>query len=206
MKFLLLLLLAAALLSSGFPPADLELSKGKFLIATNKLSDPRFQQTVVLLIHYARQGSMGLIVNHPTDAPVSEAIEDVPSLDKLHDPVFIGGPVDLSLISFLLLSHDPPEGALRIFDHLYYSNSKDVLEEQIDSLGSGKRMRVYAGYAGWGSGQLETEIMTGHWFVWHADSEIVFAPSPKKVWQEMIRRSSVLQAYYPIKEHTGRPL
>ena len=174
--------------------ADLDLADGKFLVATAQLIDPRFTQTVVLLIRYNKEGALGLIINRPTKANLSDALPGLPILKRVQETLFLGGPVDLSRMFLLLLSSEQPKESLRVFGHVYISSSKEVLQERIPKLGGKEKMRVYAGYAGWGAGQLETEIQQGHWNVWHADAEIIFNTPAKEVWPEMIRRSTVLQA------------
>ncbi len=180
--------------SSRYSLANLDLTDGKFLVATRKLIDPRFTQTVVLLIRYNKEGAMGLIINRPTKANLSEALPELPILKRFKETLFLGGPVDLSGMFVLLLTSEQPKAALRVFGHVYLSSSKEVLQERIPRLGGKEKLRVYAGYSGWGAGQLEGEIQQGHWNVWHADAEVIFNMPAKDVWPEMIRRSTVLQA------------
>jgi len=187
-------LLAGDILQAGYPPADLELSKGEFLVATRKLADPRFMQTVVLLAHYDKEGALGLVINDPTEISISKALPDIPALKRSKQQVFLGGPVDRSRMFLLIRTLDEPQESLRLFDHVYFSTSKKVLEEKASISGARESLRVFAGYTGWGAGQLEAEIQTGHWFVWHADAEIIFDKSPKDIWPEMILRTSVIQA------------
>jgi putative transcriptional regulator len=180
--------------SLRYSPANLDLSDGKFLVATRQLIDPRFTQTVVLLIRYNKEGALGLIINRPTKANLSDALPDLPNIKSVKETLFLGGPVDLSRMFLLLLSSEPPKESIRVFGHVYVSSSKEVLQERIPIQSAKEKLRVYAGYAGWGAGQLESEIQQGHWNVWHADAEIIFNTPAKDVWPEMIRRSTVLEA------------
>jgi len=180
--------------SLRYSPANLDLSDGKFLVATRQLIDPRFTQTVVLLIRYNKDGALGLIINRPTKASLSDALPDLPNVKSVKETLFLGGPVDLSRMFLLLLSSEPPKESIRVFGHVYVSSSKEVLQERIPIQSAKEKLRVYAGYAGWGAGQLESEIQQGHWNVWHADAEIIFNTPAKDVWPEMIRRSTVLEA------------
>ena len=182
------------LIATLFTPANLDLSDGKFLVATRQLIDPRFTQTVVLLIRYDKEGALGLIINRPTKAILSDALPDLPNLKRVKDTLFLGGPVDVSRMFLLLLSSEPPKESLRVFGHVYLSSSKEVLEQRIPIQNNKEKLRVYAGYAGWGAGQLESEIQHGHWNVWHADTKIIFETPAKDVWPVMIERSTVLQA------------
>jgi putative transcriptional regulator len=180
--------------SPSYSRANLDLSDGKFLVATRQLIDPRFTQTVVLLIRYNKEGALGLIINRPTKANLSDALPDLPNVKSIKETLFLGGPVDLSRMFLLLLSSEPPKESIRVFGHVYVSSSKEVLQERIPIQSAKEKLRVYAGYAGWGAGQLESEIQQGHWNVWHADAEIIFNTPAKDVWPEMIRRSTVLEA------------
>jgi len=184
----------ALLYVTGYPPANLELEAGKFLIASNLLGDPRFMQTVVLLIRYDRSGSMGLIINHPTDITLSEAFPDLATGKKGSDLVFIGGPVGISRMFLLLRTRTQPDESLHVFGNGYFSISKAVLEDRMKNPAAQEKLRAYAGYSGWAPGQLEAEIQAGHWLVWHGDPEMIFEHDPTEVWKEMIRRSSLLQA------------
>src|SRR5262245_29721603 len=88
---LILLALPVFLCAAGYPPADLELSKGEFLVATEKLQDSQFMQTVVLLVHYDKDGAFGLIINYPTKVGVSQALPDNEILKRLKQQLFFGG-------------------------------------------------------------------------------------------------------------------
>jgi putative transcriptional regulator len=166
-------------------------------VATRQLLDPRFTQTVVLLIRYDKEGALGLVINRPTKANLSDALPDLPNLKRVKETLFLGGPVDLSRIFLLLLSAEPPKDSLRVFGNVYLSSSKEVLEQRIPIQNNKEKLRVYAGYAGWGAGQLESEIQQGHWNVWHADAEIIFNMPAKDIWPVMIERSTVLEAKNP---------
>ena len=179
---------------AGYPPADLDLSKGKFVIATKLLGDPRFMQTVVLLVHHDGEGALGLVINVPSGITLSSALPKVDGFKDSKEQLFFGGPVDRSRVFMLLRSHSPPKDSTRIFDHVYFSSSKEVVEEVGPVPAAGEKLRLFAGYSGWGKGQLEREIQSGHWLVWHADMEIIFDRPSKEVWQEMIERSSVVTA------------
>ena len=183
--------------SPRYSRAGVDLSDGKFLVATRQLLDPRFIQTVLLLIRYNKEGALGLIINRPTKANLSDALPDLPNLKRVKETLFLGGPVDLSRIFLLLLSAEPPKDSLRVFGNVYLSSSKEVLEQRIPIQNNKEKLRVYAGYAGWGAGQLESEIQQGHWNVWHADAEIIFNMPAKDVWPVMIERSTVLEAKNP---------
>jgi putative transcriptional regulator len=187
-------LIAGTLIQAGYPPADLELSKGEFLVATEKLADPSFAETVVLLAHYDKEGALGLVINDPTKMNLSEAFPDISALKRLKQQVYLGGPVERSKVFLLIRSMNDVEESVRLFDHVYFSTSKKVLEERAPVSNASESLRVFAGYCGWGAGQLEMEIQRGGWFVWNADAEMIFDKPAKEIWPEMIRRTSIIQA------------
>jgi putative transcriptional regulator len=172
---------------------DTKLSKGKFLVASRRLGDPRFQETVVLLVSYGRAGSVGLIINRPVKMSLSDAFPDSRIFKKRKEAVYFGGPVELNRLLFLIRATDRPEGSAHIFDGVYVSSSRDELDRIIGKPKAGEHVRVYAGYAGWAAGQLEGEVARGDWHVIQADAKTIFDEKSEKIWPELIRRGSELQ-------------
>ncbi len=164
-------------------------SQGKFLVASRGMGDPRFAEAVVLLVRYGRHGAMGLIINRPTKVRLSEVLPGIEGLRNRTDPLYFGGPVSLKQMQLLIRSPSPLNGAERVFNGVYVSASRKVLERV---LADGGTFRVYAGYAGWAPGQLEREISSGSWHVVDADAETVFERPAAEVWPELINRASVI--------------
>jgi len=132
--------------------------KGKLLIAAPLLVDPNFHRTVVLVIEHSAEGALGVVLNRPTELPVADA---VPELAELDDGwVFAGGPVQPQAVIALAEYADlPPEGAVcGPIAPIGVESDMDALAEQVT------RVRVYAGYSGWGEGQLEGELEEDAWF------------------------------------------
>jgi len=171
---------------------DAELSKGKFLVASRNLGDPRFRETVVLLISHHRLGAVGLIINRPTRLSLAEAFPGVPALTKRTDALYFGGPVEGRHALWLIRSPGNPGESERVFDGVYVSSSMAVLSRVIDRQRTGKHFRVYAGYAGWSPGQLEQEVRRGDWHVVHADAKTIFEKKTGNIWPEMILRGTEL--------------
>jgi len=170
-----------------------DLSKGKFLVASRRLGDPRFQETVVLLISYSRNGAMGLIINRPVKMSLSDVFPDSAIFKKRKDTVYFGGPVEMNRLLFLVRSAGKPEETVRVFGSVYVSSSRDMLDRMIDKRKEGEHVRVYAGYAGWAAGQLDAEVARGDWHVIQADARTIFDKKSEKIWPELIRRGSELQ-------------
>jgi putative transcriptional regulator len=202
----LLLLAASAAARAGWllcrmpgsspPPRPLRLeqrlSKGKFLVASERIKDPRFMETVILLVEYDLNGAMGLIINRPTDMALANLFPDVKGLEQSAHPLYIGGPVASHQMLMLIRSGTRPGKASLVFDNIYVSSSSTLLEGMAGRLKEGEKFRVYAGYSGWAPGQLEGEISRGDWHILDADADTVFEKDPGEVWPELIRRGSGL--------------
>ena len=171
---------------------QMELSKGKFLVASKQLRDPQFFETVVLLLEYDSKGAMGLVINRPTTVKLSKVLPDIEGLQKRSDTIYLGGPVAKNQLMLLIRTSSPPEGSRLVFKDIYLSSSQTVIEKMIDKPDTPERFRVYAGYAGWAPGQLDHEVSRGGWHILQADEESVFDKTPSEIWPELIRRSSAL--------------
>ena len=165
-------------------------ARGKFLVASRQLLDPNFSQTVVLLIDYQEHGAMGLIINRPSELKLSEALPEIEELQQRPDTIYLGGPVARNQLLLLIRTSSPPEGSHQVFADIYVSSSQTVIERMIKDSKVEERFRLYAGYAGWGAGQLDSEIAMGGWHVMQADVETVFDRSASEVWPDLIYRSS----------------
>lgn len=169
-----------------------ELSKGKFLVAGRGLGDPRFRETVVLLISYDSDGAMGLIINRPTTLSLSEAFPDNGKFRNRKDTVYVGGPVGVNRMMLLIRSRTRPEQSSHVINGVYASWSREVLDRLVDSGRKGKQFHVYIGYAGWAPGQLEQEVSRGDWHITDADAKTIFDRNAAEIWPDLIRRSAVL--------------
>jgi putative transcriptional regulator len=179
------------------------LSPGKFLVAAKSMEDPRFQETVILLVRHGPDGAMGMIVNLPTGVSISSALPNIRELRKITDKVFVGGPVAGNQLFLLIRTDRTPEGSLHVFKHTYVSSSITTLRHMARDKKSRKRFRVFAGYAGWAGGQLEREVARGSWYVMEAEEKLIFDKDPSDLWQKLIsRHSGIMVKLLPGK---GRP-
>lgn len=177
--------------SPGRPGSPENLTKGKFLVASRKLNDPNFSQTVVLLIEYGPDGAMGLVVNRPSSVKLSTVFPDVKELKQHKDTIYVGGPVAVNQMLVLIRSNQAPQTSTPVLDDVYISASWKVLEGLIKKATASQQFRLYAGYAGWAPNQLDMERTRGDWYVLKADADTVFTLDPKTLWQELIRRATV---------------
>jgi putative transcriptional regulator len=166
---------------------------GKLLVADRTLHDPRFVQSVVLLFRYGKDGSAGLILNHPTSVAVSKLFPEVPAVKKRSELIHLGGPVSLESIFVLIQGSTTEEKTERVFENIFISGDKSVMQNVLLKTETAKRLRFYAGYAGWGAGQLEMEIAGGYWHVLPADTKAIFHENPTECWREFLERSDVIQ-------------
>jgi len=163
------------------------LARGKFLVANRSLRDPTFVETVVLLVDYDDHGALGVVVNRPTGVPLTAALPEVKELRRRKDPIFLGGPVARDRMVLLLRATAAPPESVQVFDQVYATGSLSALRR---SLGHGESVRAYAGYAGWGPGQLDTEVDRGDWLIGPADSKAIFDDPPDDVWSRFVERFS----------------
>ncbi|MDX2149880.1 MAG: YqgE/AlgH family protein [Bryobacteraceae bacterium] len=173
------------------------ISAGAFLVAHRDLPDPNFSETVVLLTQRDSSGTMGLIVNRPARVKVARAFPDFARVQGANQPLFTGGPVAPNGIVALLRSAAPPGETLRVFADVHLVNTVAVLERLIAKGVDPARLRIFAGYSGWGKGQLEREIALGSWHVFPARPSEVFDEDPLTLWQRLIAQMERQMAWSP---------
>ena len=173
------------------PGAREELAKGKFLVASRRLIDPNFRETVVLLIEYGMEGAMGLVINRPSQVKLATVFPDMNELKQRTDTVYVGGPVAVNRVLMLIGSPDRPQESIPVIQDVYLSSSLEELERLIKNAGKNERFRIFAGYAGWAPSQLDFERTRGDWHVLKADAEMIFSQTPSEVWPELIHRATV---------------
>ena len=184
----------SGLRSAGFRPPQFQsppdLGIGKLLVASRGLGDPNFARTVILLIRYDDDGVVGLFLNRRTDVPISKVL-DLKGAKDSADPVYLGGPVELSNVHALLLSSAKVEKGENIFGGVYLISDKSLFEQTISARPSSDVFHVYLGYAGWKPDQLRFEMRLGAWFVFPADAAAVFNADPDSLWLQMIQRTEL---------------
>jgi putative transcriptional regulator len=192
--------------------------KGRLLVATPNLGDPNFERTVVLVLEHGDDGALGVVLNRPSDLDLAEPLPEWAGAAAHPPVVFIGGPVAPSAAVCLarlaaanggradgwepILGPSGPlsgvgsplsvrEGPIGMLD---LDSDPDVAIPRLSDI------RVFAGYAGWGSRQLESEIAAGGWFVVDADAADPLSPAPEDLWSAVLRRQRgtlALFAAYP---------
>jgi len=159
--------------------------RNHFLIAMPTLKDPNFFQSVALICEHNEDGAMGIVVNRPLELTMAEILGQMdiacpnPEVGKL--PVHLGGPVQCGR-GFVI--HSPPgewDATLEISDRIGVASSRDILEDVAAGRGP-TQVFIALGYAGWGAGQLEQEILDNSWLSGPVDPAIVFDVPYEKRW------------------------
>ena len=164
------------------------LAAGRLLVATPSLVDPNFANAVVLLLDHDGDGSLGVVLNRPSAITVASVLPDWAASVDPPEVLFEGGPVSTDAALAVALVPDAgadPIGFRRLFDRtgiIDLDTPPEVLAPAIT------RMRVFAGYSGWGSGQLESEIDEGSWYVVDATAHDIFDDEPGGLWSAVLRR------------------
>ena len=158
--------------------------KGYLLVAGPRLLDPNFRRTVVLVGEHSEEGALGVVLNRASESTVVESVPELASLVDGDDPVHVGGPVQPSAIVVLADFADPERAGVLVLDSVGFLPA----EVDPDELGELRRARVFAGYAGWGPGQLDGELEEGSWIVEAALTDDVFTPDPDALWSDVLRR------------------
>ena len=170
-------------------PSPEPLQAGHLLVATPSLLDPNFERTVVLVLDVDENGALGVVLNRPSTVPVAEVLPDWSMLAASPDVMFQGGPV--STDSALAVAALPPgqESEPVGFRRLYAGVGIVDLDTPTEILGSAlERMRIFAGYAGWGEEQLAEEIREGSWYVLPSEPGDLFGADPLGLWMRVLRR------------------
>lgn len=167
---------------------------GRLLVATPELGDGTFDRSVVLLLDHDESGALGVVINRPTPVDVADVLPTWHQLASEPGVLFQGGPVALdSALGLAVVPHTDddaePLGWRRVVGRLGLvdlDTPPEVLGAEVS------RLRIFAGYAGWGAGQLEDELVHGAWYVVPADPggsfDDAFSATPDRLWRAVLRR------------------
>ena len=159
--------------------------KGQLLLDSGQLQGSFFQRTVVLICQHDAEGAFGLVLNRGTGTNAGDMIvADLPESLK-SCPLYLGGPVQPSALSFLLTDAFIPDA--NVLPNLSLSHSLDTLIEVGESFSKTQKVRLFAGYAGWSPGQLEDELKRNAWVTHPASLELVFDAQPEELWRKILR-------------------
>src|SRR3954451_17444495 len=159
--------------------------RGRLLIAGPTLLDPNFVRTVVLIGEHNEDGALGVVLNRPSETTVGEAVPDLTDLAGAGDAVHVGGPVQPAAVLVLAEDEEAEEAAQPVTGAVGFV-AFDEDDDRVSPLPG--RARVFAGYAGWGPGQLESELERDDWIVVEADPEDVFDADAGSLWSRVLDR------------------
>ncbi len=159
--------------------------RGKLLLDGGDLAGSFFHRSVVLVCEHNADGAFGLVLNRALGKTVGEMIvADLPEILK-NSPLFLGGPVQPSALSFLHSDNFIPDAD--VMPDLALGHSLDDLVEIGESFSAAKKVRIFAGYAGWSAGQLENELKRKSWLTFPASVELVFNTPPEELWPKILK-------------------
>jgi putative transcriptional regulator len=170
---------------------ETELAAPAILVAVPQLGDPNFSRGVVFMIEHGEQGTMGLLLNRPTDLDVGDFCESQKMrwAGDRSGLVFQGGPVQTERAFILHDSdHKGPETET-VMEEVRLSYSLESLKMLADN--PPRRYRIFLGYSGWGAGQLAEEISSGAWLFGQANSQLIFDAPADRIWEVALREMGI---------------
>jgi len=168
---------------------------GRLLVALPSLRDPNFRRAVVLLLDHDDDGALGVVLDRPLELPVAEVLPGWRKKVSAPDLLFAGGPVStgaaLGVAVLGAQTMSPPLGWRRMFGATGLIDLDTPVEVVSDAIAG---MRIFAGYSGWGPGQLETEVAEGSWVLVDAEPDDLVTMDPSGLWRRVLRRQDVALA------------
>jgi putative transcriptional regulator len=158
--------------------------RGKLLVASPALVDPNFARCVVLITEHNEDGAMGVVLNRPSETGVEVVAPELGEIVE-EGPIYIGGPVQPQALVVLAEFSDPSAAAWIVAADVGFvaaDTDRDDLERAV------RRGRVYAGYSGWGAGQLEDELEEDAWIVEPPLPAELFPDDPATLWHDVLAR------------------
>ena len=155
---------------------------GSLLVAHPNMLDTNFRRTVLFVSeHEANEGALGVIINRPLDRPVAELVSGNPPAGLADVPVFLGGPVGKNQLMFAAFEWQKGAG-LKL-------NHNIAFEDESDAHGHKNLVTVcaFVGYAGWGAGQLESEVKQKAWVVHNANPSVLKLDRLPNLWFDIMR-------------------
>lgn len=164
-----------------------------FLIAVPQMEDSNFSRTVVLLVEHGEGGAMGVVFNKPSEIPLSEiGREQGMEVHGGAGHAFVGGPVQRER-GFLLHRRADLSDSVKLAEDVFLSLSTDTLRSLLS--GDPAAYRLCLGYAGWGPGQLESELVAGGWLNAQVSARRIFDTPADEIWASVIRDLGIDPAF-----------
>jgi len=159
--------------------------RGQLLIAGATLPDPNFARTVVLVCEHSDDGALGLVLNRPGELVVGESAPELAQLTGDDATIDRGGPVQPDALLVLAEFEDSSQAGMRVIGNVGLVGDGSELDDLVLAT---RRVRIFAGYAGWGPGQLDAELDSEDWFVAPAGVDDIFNPDADELWARVLAR------------------
>jgi putative transcriptional regulator len=187
----------SATAETAAPRFEPEPAAGRYLVASEAMSDPRFRRTVILIVEHSDKGTLGVIINRPGAIPAATLGEGFRD-----DPLRFGGPVEPRRLSMIFQDSSSAEAAdpgredgsedsrvLELPGDLRFVLGRDAVFHMHSLLDGAVPRRIFAGYASWGPGQLAAELSRNEWHLIENDPSLAFSDEdPRKIWSRLIRK------------------
>lgn len=159
--------------------------KGRILASEPYLPDPNFERTIILLTEYNEEGSVGFVLNKPSETLVSEVVDNIKNIEAR---VYIGGPVQQDTLHFIHRIESVAD-AIEIVDGIFWGGNFEQLlsmieNNQIDPFD----IKFFLGYSGWSPGQLDEELKADSWIVSDiVTQDLIFETPPEMMWKKSLK-------------------
>ena len=186
-----LLCIAVALLVACAAQAQ-PVANGVFLVAQPTLTAPAFRRTVILITQRPDGGSLGVILNRPTEIALRAAFPQHECIAAQPQNLYHGGPLQPQAMLFLVRTNTPPPASIAVLRDVYLTSDADWVNSALGDEQRLSEIRVFAGYAAWAPKQLRSEMERQGWYILPADSASIFEKQTAELWLELVKRA-VLQ-------------
>jgi putative transcriptional regulator len=159
--------------------------RGQLLVAAPSLQDPNFFRTVVLIVEHTVEGAMGIVLNREADTGLDEAVPDLIDVPGIEETMHVGGPVQPQTVILVAEFTDPEADTPLVVGSVGVVGAETDLDELPAAIIRG---RAFAGYAGWGPGQLEAELEEEAWFTVTPLPDDLLADDPDELWSTVLAR------------------
>lgn len=159
--------------------------RGQLLVAGPTLLDANFARTVVLVVEHGEEGAMGLVLNRPSPIPAEQAIPELGEALEPEERLWVGGPVQSTSVVVLADFTGSELDAMLVQGDL----GLVLPGTDLDEIGTAvRRARPFLGYAGWGPGQLDSELERDDWIVAEMRPDDPFTGEPEQLWSRVLGR------------------
>lgn len=164
--------------------ANTDIAKGVVLLAEPFMEDPYFKRSVILLCEHHPQGTLGFILNKPTQVLLNDIVDEFPEFQA---PVFYGGPVQTDRLHYIHNLGELLNDSARITDGVWWGGDFEELKFLVkNEMVTPQNIRFFVGYSGWSAGQLEEEMQTGSWVTAAMHANYAFKSAPEKLWSQVM--------------------